>query len=92
MELYIIACVSFAIMYYVRYTVDIIAIVHEVAAMHEATGDFNPTLYSIVQFILNTLLMPLYLFMMIILPKKKILHEASIGILTKHYDLEAKEK
>lgn len=92
MELYIIACISFAIMYHIRYTIDVLHIVKEVAMMHEAEGNFNPLIYSVVQFILSIFLMPAYLIMMFTLSKNKILHEASVGILTKHYDLEAKEK
>lgn len=92
MEYYIIACISFAIMYYISYTRDVLFIVKNVAKLHDAEGDFNPVLYSIVSIVLTAIAMPIYLLMLLFTTKDKVLHYASSGILLKHYDLEVKEK
>ena len=92
MEIYIILCISFSIMYYISYVRDIIFVVKEVVKVHDAEGNFNPLLYSIVSLVLAAIGMPIYLFLILYSTKQNILYYASSGILLNHYDLELKEK
>jgi len=91
MEIYIIAAISFAIMFTFRYTKDIVFVIREVTKIHEIDPR-NLLLKSIyvIFFLLTAMLWPVYLLVISRTERMELIQEWSRSILVQHYELEIK--
>ncbi len=89
MEIYLILAISFAIMYYVRYTREIISIIEGVAGLFDNTEHtFKPIIYIVNKFILTSFLWPLYILPVFTKNRYTYIKECSTEQLKAHYGLE----
>jgi hypothetical protein len=91
MEIYIIMCISFAILYHIRYVTDIIFITEEVAKIHDAESHFPKYYFIIINLIVSILLMPIVAFSVITNNRDEYIKSGASKILIKYYDLELKK-
>ena len=91
MEIYILAALSFAVMFSFRYIRDIIFTVKNVAKTH-GVGQKDNTLYAVSLWlgILSMLLFPAYLIYVLLESRKKLIMDHARLILLKCYDVELK--
>lgn len=89
MELYLILAISFAIMYYFRYTREIIQTTLEVAELFDdLESTFNIAIYSILTFADSLIFMPLYAYKIIKISRYDYIKERSMHVLKMHFGLE----
>lgn len=59
---YLILCVSFYLMYYIRYMIPISNLIYTALVIAELENDFNMPLYNIITSVFVILFFPLYMF------------------------------
>ncbi len=96
MEYYIIACISFSIMYLINYGIEIVNTVMDVLDIldidyKEEETTWTPLKYIIAMLISVTVFMPLFLYLILTTDKYLIIKDATAGILTNKFGLERDE-
>ena len=96
MEYYIIACISFSMMYLINYGIEIINTVTDVLYMldinyREEDTNWTPLGYAISMLITVATFMPLFLYLIVTTDKYAIIKNATAGILTNRFGLERDE-
>lgn len=91
MEIYVILALSFAIMYHINYTNEILAVVKDVAVIHDAEATAPLFIYGIVSFLTTLVFMPGYVLQILLKSRDDIIRSVSSEVLVKFYDLEPKK-
>ena len=89
MEIYLIAAISFGIMFFHRYIRDIVHLVKAVAKIHDVENrDILLYFQALVLFIASIVLFPFYLVAVLRADRPVVIMNFSRSILLKHYDVE----
>ena len=92
---YLIACVSFSIMFIIRYGYEIVETTLDVLDMFDIDyvqdGDWTPWAYYTALFIINIIYMPKIWWIIISTPRYAVIKECTSEILIQHFDFK-KEK
>lgn len=91
MELYVICALSFALMFYWRYTREAIIVFREVAAIHnEEINEFSPIIYSLAMFLYITFTMPYTFYLIIRYDRMEVVKQMVYPLLEQYCGLEKK--
>jgi len=90
---YLIVAIAFAIMVHFRYIHEVLAIVKDLRFhldIENESTNWNPIVFSIVFFIVNTVSMPLMIFYIFAVERAEILKDISGAIIKSYFQLEEK--
>lgn len=88
MEIYLIMCLSFTLMYWWNYTREIILTVQGVEnKFDEMDYSMNPIIFSILSGIATFVAMPVYAYCILAIPKRKYIKDIATTIVKKQHEL-----
>ncbi len=93
MVMYLVIAIAFAIVIQIRYVFEVLGTVKELQIMldieHEK-ATFNPTLFSIVYFIINCLFMPAMAIYILCVNRNQVIKDLTTAIMKSYFKLEEK--
>jgi len=90
---YLIVCIAFAIMVHFRFIHEVLCIVKDLRFhldIENEPTNWSPIIFSLVFFIINTVLMPFMILYIFMVERKEILKDISGAVIKSYFQLEEK--